>query len=123
MMKIQEASLRKTNKRPLWPLLLIGAGVIVLIAALASILLNSGEDSTSNAANSGQEIPFSQIARVDVATAKNASDSGGAVIVDVRDEVYFNDGHIPGAISIPLNELESRVGELDPADWIILYCT
>jgi hypothetical protein len=123
MMKIQEASLAKTNKRPLWPLLLIGGGLIILIAALASIFLFSGDDGTSTAGNTGQEDPYSLIARVDVATAKSAHDAGEAVIVDVRDEIYFNDGHIQGAISIPLSQLESRIGELDSADWIILYCT
>lgn len=122
-MKIQEASLGKSNKRPQWPLLIIGAGIIILIAVLASIFLFSGDDGTSSASNSSQADPYSQIARVDVATAKSAHDAGEAVFVDVRDEIYFNDGHIQGALSIPLSQLESRIGELDPADWIILYCT
>ena len=107
----------------MWPLLLIAAGVIVLIAAVASIYLFSGNDQPEIVDNSGQDIPFSQIARVDVSTTKSALDSAQAVVVDVRDRVYYDDGHIPGAISIPLSELESRLGELNQDDWIILYCT
>jgi rhodanese-related sulfurtransferase len=45
------------------------------------------------------------------------------VIVDVRDRVYYDEMHAAGAISIPLSELEARLGELNPDQWIILYCT
>lgn len=113
----------QTEKRPLWPLLLISAGVIVLIGAVAGIFLFSGSDQLDLVNNSGQEIPFPQIERVDVASAKSALDSGQAVVVDVRDRVYYDDGHITGSISIPLSEIESRLGELNQSDWIILYCT
>lgn len=113
----------QTEKRPLWPLLLISAGVIVLIGAVAGIFLFSGSDQPDLVNNSGPEIPFPQIERVDVASAKSALDSGQAVVVDVRDKVYYDDGHITGSISIPLSEIESRLGELNQSDWIILYCT
>ncbi len=123
MMKNSEVSLGQTEKRSLWPLLLISAGVIVLIGAVAGIFLFSGSDQPDLVNNSGQDIPFPQIERVDVASAKSALDSGQAVVVDVRDKVYYDDGHITGSISIPLSDLESRLGELNQSDWIILYCT
>jgi rhodanese-related sulfurtransferase len=31
--------------------------------------------------------------------------------------------HITGAINIPINEIETRLGELDPDTWYITYCT
>lgn len=113
----------QTEKRPLWPLLLISAGVIVLIGAVAGVFLFSRSDQPDQVNNSGPDIPFPQIERVDVASAKSALDSGQAVVVDVRDKVYYDDGHITGSISIPLSDLESRLGELNQSDWIILYCT
>jgi Flp pilus assembly protein CpaB len=115
--------LGQTERRPLLPILLIAAGVIVLVAAIAGILLFSGGDQPADVSTSSQEIPFSQISRVDVATTKSALESGQAVVVDVRDKVYYEDGHIAGAVSIPISEIESRLGELDQSDWIILYCT
>lgn len=113
----------ETKKRPLLPLLLIAAGVIVLIVAVASIFLFSGSDQPATITNPDQDIPFPQISRVDVETAKSALDSGQAVVVDVRDKVYYDEDHIAGAISIPLSEIESRLVELNQSDWIILYCT
>ena len=47
----------------------------------------------------------------------------GAVIVDVRDEACYDDGHIPGAINIPLKELGYKLYTLDKTKDIIVYCT
>jgi rhodanese-related sulfurtransferase len=44
------------------------------------------------------------------------------VLVDVRPAEEFESGHIDGAVSIPLEELDERLGEL-PADVeIVAYC-
>ncbi len=43
------------------------------------------------------------------------------VIVDVRSARQFSEGHLPGAINIPLSELEHRAGELDPASPTVFY--
>lgn len=47
----------------------------------------------------------------------------GARLVDVRTPDEFAAGHIPGAINIPLQQLDSRLGELQPKDTaVVLYC-
>jgi rhodanese-related sulfurtransferase/peroxiredoxin len=43
-------------------------------------------------------------------------------LLDVRVAATYDSEHIPGAINIPLKELESRLGELDPSKEIIVYC-
>jgi rhodanese-related sulfurtransferase len=43
------------------------------------------------------------------------------VIVDVRGEREFRSEHIPGAINIPLEELENRSAELDPEKPTVFY--
>lgn len=68
-------------------------------------------------------IPFPDIKRVSVGDAKAALDLNQAVFLDVRDPASFAAGHIRGARSIPLDELEARLSELDPTKWIITYCT
>ena len=50
------------------------------------------------------------------------SKSGDVVVVDVRPKIEFNAGHLPGAISIPLEELSTRIGELDPSTGVVAYC-
>ncbi len=42
-------------------------------------------------------------------------------LIDVRQPGEYEQGHIPGAKLIPLGELASRVGEIDPAKPTILY--
>jgi 3-mercaptopyruvate sulfurtransferase SseA len=115
--------LGKNNKRPILPLLLIAAGMILLIGAVVGIVFISGGDDSQQVSVPNQKIPYPQVARVDLSTAKVAFDYGEAVFVDVRDQEYYKNGHIPGARSIPLGQFEDRLNELDPTDWIILYCT
>ena len=44
------------------------------------------------------------------------------MIVDVREPAEFEICRIPGAVLIPLSQLPSRVGELDPTKEIVLQC-
>lgn len=50
------------------------------------------------------------------------SQAGEVVVVDVRPRLEFDAGHLPGALSIPLEELSQRLGELDPDTSIVAYC-
>jgi rhodanese-related sulfurtransferase len=44
------------------------------------------------------------------------------LLLDVRPEVEFQAGHLPGAVSIPLDELEQRLDELPTGKLIVAYC-
>ncbi|RAK19385.1 rhodanese-related sulfurtransferase [Anoxybacillus vitaminiphilus] len=44
------------------------------------------------------------------------------VILDVREQAEYAFGHIPGAINIPLGELEARFTELNKDDEIYVIC-
>jgi rhodanese-related sulfurtransferase len=48
--------------------------------------------------------------------------SGKVTILDVRPQTEFNRGHIANAISIPIDELKERMGELPKRTEIIAYC-
>jgi rhodanese-related sulfurtransferase len=48
--------------------------------------------------------------------------SGTATVLDVRPEDEFRQGHLPGALSIPLAELERRLAELPADREIVAYC-
>ena len=46
-------------------------------------------------------------------------------LIDVRSNQEYNEGHLNGAICIPLYELESKINKvaMDKESLIILYCT
>ncbi|MFP3943041.1 MAG: ArsR/SmtB family transcription factor [Alphaproteobacteria bacterium] len=50
------------------------------------------------------------------------SRSGLVTVLDVRPEDEFALGHLPGAVNIPLSELERRLADLDPDREIVAYC-
>jgi rhodanese-related sulfurtransferase/predicted transcriptional regulator len=47
---------------------------------------------------------------------------GMATVLDVRPEEEFALGHVPGAINIPIGELERRLAELPKRREIVAYC-
>jgi ArsR family transcriptional regulator len=48
--------------------------------------------------------------------------AGIVTVLDVRPEDEFALGHLPGAINVPLSELEKRLVDLDPDREIVAYC-
>jgi rhodanese-related sulfurtransferase/DNA-binding transcriptional ArsR family regulator len=48
--------------------------------------------------------------------------AGLVTVIDVRPTEEFAAGHIPGAVSIPLNELADRLAELPAEQEIVAYC-
>jgi hydroxyacylglutathione hydrolase len=46
----------------------------------------------------------------------------GVVVLDVRDEGEWNTGHIPGALNLPLGDLEERLGEIPRDRPVIVHC-
>jgi len=52
----------------------------------------------------------------------NQSRNGLVTVLDVRPQDEYKTSHLPGAVNIPLGELENRLAELDPKQDIIAYC-
>jgi rhodanese-related sulfurtransferase len=48
--------------------------------------------------------------------------SGDVVVLDARPAEEYRAGHISGAISVPVGELERRLAELPPEKEVIAYC-
>jgi rhodanese-related sulfurtransferase len=47
---------------------------------------------------------------------------GEVTLLDVRPEEEYHAGHIPGALSVPLAELERRLSELSRRREVVAYC-
>ena len=46
----------------------------------------------------------------------------GAQLVEVLPAADYDWAHLPGAVRIPIRELDARAGELDRARPVIVYC-
>jgi len=69
------------------------------------------------------ELTHPRCETVSVFRAKEMIDTDPSlVILDVRTEGEYVEGHIEGAINIPLEELEQRLDELDKERGILVYC-
>jgi CoA-disulfide reductase len=62
--------------------------------------------------------------RMDIITPEEYLDYNkeNTVLLDVRSEIEFNNGHIEGALNIPVDNLRDRLNELDKDKEIIEYC-
>jgi rhodanese-related sulfurtransferase/DNA-binding MarR family transcriptional regulator len=54
--------------------------------------------------------------------ARRLRDGDGLVVLDVRPAVEYQAGHLPGAVSIPVEELRRRLAELPGDREIVAYC-
>jgi rhodanese-related sulfurtransferase/DNA-binding transcriptional ArsR family regulator len=59
---------------------------------------------------------------VDRPTLWRLAQEGHVTVLDVRPSTEFNAGHIPGAVSIPLEDLERRLSEIPEKHPIVAYC-
>ncbi len=48
--------------------------------------------------------------------------SGAVMVIDVRPEEEYRAGHIPGAVSIPMRDLQARIAKIPRETEIIAYC-
>ncbi|HEY4775471.1 MAG TPA: metalloregulator ArsR/SmtB family transcription factor [Xanthobacteraceae bacterium] len=62
---------------------------------------------------------FQPISRAELLQRSRA---GTVTVLDVRPPDEFALGHLPGAINIPLSEIEARLADLDPDQEIVAYC-
>jgi 3-mercaptopyruvate sulfurtransferase SseA len=61
--------------------------------------------------------------RITIAELQDLMKKHEVFIVDVRNEVSFNTGHLPGAKLIPAGEILNHVDELPKDKLIVTYCS
>ena len=64
----------------------------------------------------------SSLAAVDIAELRGLVDDGTVTLLDVRPELEYRQGHIVGARSIPVAELERRLAEVPRDREVVAYC-
>jgi rhodanese-related sulfurtransferase len=78
---------------------------------------------TTAQAQPTSQIPYPNVPRISLDETKSKLDNGQAVLVDVRSKSSYDKSHAVGAISIPEQEINSRLNELPRDQEIVLYCT
>jgi sulfur-carrier protein adenylyltransferase/sulfurtransferase len=65
-----------------------------------------------------------EIAEVDAGRARELIDSEAPLVLDVREQDEWDEGHLPGAVHIPRGNLESRIERAEPdrSRSIVVYC-
>ena len=67
---------------------------------------------------------FTRVKSLDAPEAKKFMDQLAAEqfnLIDVRQPGEYESGHIPGSKLIPLTDLNSRIGEIDPEKPTLVY--
>ena len=59
---------------------------------------------------------------VDVQTAADLAQRPDVVILDVREQNEWDAGHIPGAVLIPMSEIQGRLSEVPKDKTVIVQC-
>ncbi|MGZ8794095.1 MAG: molybdopterin-synthase adenylyltransferase MoeB [Gaiellaceae bacterium] len=67
----------------------------------------------------------SEISEIDATQARDRIESGEPIVVDVREQDEWDEGHIPGAVHVPRGHLEARIERLAPdaARPVVVYCS
>jgi rhodanese-related sulfurtransferase len=93
--------------------------LFVLFLALFSGCI--GQNSNQKSGSSDQLIP-QKITRAEL--AERIQDGGDVLLIDVRTEGEYVEGHLPGAIVIPYDEFDLRYNEIleYKGREVVLYC-
>jgi 3-mercaptopyruvate sulfurtransferase SseA len=102
------------------------AALVILGAILLSACNSAEQKKPAAVADTKKTTPASQddgVRRVTVQELQDLLTKGQAVVIDVRNQAAFDQGHIKGAKLIPFNEIQNRTGELPKDKLIVTYCS
>lgn len=103
-------SRKKVPQKRSFPILWIALTLLLIVGAVIVIpRLTAGNTTTA--------LPD----EVSVTRAAELRDSG-VMMLDVREPEEWNQAHIPGAVLIPLGELQSRLSEVPTNQPVVVYC-
>jgi hypothetical protein len=97
--------------------LLIALGVVVVILAvlIGMVFALEGEEPA--------DIPYPDVPRISVNETSRKLEAGEILLVDVRSKTSYDSLHITGALSVPEEQVGTRLNELPVDQEIVLYCT
>jgi len=113
------------NRRNIIPILMIVIGLLLLVSSFL-LLIDSSPFIKLIPASKAQSDSvyhiYPEIRRISVDDAKVFFDQKEVIFLDTRGEPLFSKGHIPGALSITVDQLFEKIDELDRNYLLITYC-
>ena len=104
--------------------------MIILLSAIILSGCNSAETKVSEFAQKAekqatpaQTAPSDGAGRITVTEAKALLDKGQAVVIDVRNQASYDQGHVRGSKLIPAGEILNHINELPRDKTIVTYCS
>ena len=114
----------------------LSAAVVLAIVTLAACNSSDTKGNRAGSAGSsgnsaasapsstpGHVAPSDGVKRITTVELRDALAKGAAIVIDVRGATVYQQNHIKDSISIPLEQVETRLQELPRDKMIVTYCS
>ena len=96
----------------------------LLLIACNSNDLNKAKTRLAGGANATPtQTPNDGVRRITTVELRTALEEGKAIVIDVRSEPAFKEGHVKGARLIPAGDIVAKANELPHDKLIVTYCS
>lgn len=98
---------------------------VLLILTFFTLLLVAcgGTDTAAPAADlPADTAPLNLADTVDVQTVASVKDRDDVLVLDVREQWEYDEGHIPGVTLLPMGEVPARLSEIPTDKEVIVTC-
>ena len=99
---------------------------IFILFLIITVALSSGcgqQATPAPAASTNSEIDLATLpALLDPATVNQIRDRADVLLIDVREQTEYNEGHIPGITLIPMGEIPGRLAEIPKDKTVVVTC-
>lgn len=101
--------------------------ITALVACVAVLAACKAEDVTPGVSSSPVSVNADNTSpdgapRVTIQQLQDLIAKNEAAVYDTRSRDDYNAAHIKGSLSMPVNEVENRLGELPKDKFIVFYC-
>ena len=97
---------------------------VIFAAAAVFAACNAVDHVATKPAPQGPETVYADGARrVTIEEMEAMLKDGTAVVIDVRNQAAYDQGHIPGSRLIPAGEILNHISELPRDKTIVTYCS
>jgi len=97
--------------------------LVIFAAAAIFVACNAVDHDTKPIAKGPETVYADGARRVTIEEMEAMLKDGTAIVIDVRNQAMYDQGHIPGSRLIPAGEILNHIGELPRDKMIVTYCS